>query len=267
MACQVKGAAVITGAGSGIGKATAISFAQNGIQSITLVDLNLSHLERSRSELRAQFSTVSVEIIQANVADEASVDDAVRKTVERFGSIDIGINCAGISGTPTPTDQMTLAEWQKVIDVNQTGVWLCQRALIRQMLKQEWVAHLARDLEASALTFNLGRAAYVKGEALSSMSRRCSACVVLQGRSKFPITLHPSMVSTSITLVSFSSIDNCSGRWLDEDGKTDQTHPCESRNAAKARQDAKAYSRRGIRINAICPGYVPVRHSIPLRRI
>lgn len=175
MVCQVKGTAFITGAGSGIGKATAISFAQNGIQSITLIDLNLSHLKKSRDELRAQFPTVIVDIIQANVADEASVDDAVRKTVERFGGIDIGINCAGISGIPTPTDQMTLAEWQKVIDVNQTGVWLCQRALIRQMLKQEWVAHLVRDLEASALTFKLGRAAHVKGEVLSLMSRQCLA--------------------------------------------------------------------------------------------
>lgn len=137
MACRVKGTAFITGGGSGIGKATAISFAQNGIESIALVDLNPALLEKTRDELRAQFPTVNVETFQANVADEASVDDAVRKTVERFGGIDVGINCAGISGTPTPTDQMTLAEWQKVIDINQTGVWLCQRALVRQMLKQE----------------------------------------------------------------------------------------------------------------------------------
>jgi NAD(P)-dependent dehydrogenase (short-subunit alcohol dehydrogenase family) len=142
MPFQVKGTAFITGSGSGIGKATALSFAQNGIQSIALVDLNLPLLEKTRDELLAQFPAIKVEALQANVADEASVENAVHKTVECFGSIDIGVNCAGISGTPTPTDRMTLAEWQKVIDVNQTGVWLCQRALIRQMLRQEYVTPL-----------------------------------------------------------------------------------------------------------------------------
>lgn len=137
MACQIKGTAFITGGGSGIGKATALSFAQNGIESIALVDLNLPLLQKARDELRALFVNLNVEAIQANVANEASVENAVRETVKHFGGIDIGINCAGISGTPTPTDQMTLAEWQKVIDVNQTGVWLCQRAVIRQMLQQE----------------------------------------------------------------------------------------------------------------------------------
>lgn len=104
---------------------------------MSLVDLNVSLLEQTRDELRAQFPNLEVEIFEVNVANEESVETAVQKTVALFGRIDIGINCAGISGNPTPTADMSLAEWQKVIDVNQTGVWLCQRALIRQMLKQE----------------------------------------------------------------------------------------------------------------------------------
>lgn len=122
---------------TGIGKSTAIAFANNGIRAISLVDLNISLLEETRDELRNQFPGIEVEILQANVADEKSVETAIQQTIARFGSIEIGINCAGISGNPTPTADMSLAEWQKVIDVNQTGVWLCQRALIRQMLKQE----------------------------------------------------------------------------------------------------------------------------------
>jgi NAD(P)-dependent dehydrogenase (short-subunit alcohol dehydrogenase family) len=122
---------------SGIGKSTAIAFAQNGLSAVTLVDMNVPLLEKTRDELRAQFPSLAVEILEVNVANEESVESAVQKTVERFGRVDIGINCAGISGIPTPTAEMSLAEWQKVIDVNQTGVWLCQRALIRQMLKQE----------------------------------------------------------------------------------------------------------------------------------
>ena len=123
--------------GLGIGKSTAITLAQNGIGALALLDLNLPLLEETRDELRNLFPHVEVEILRVNVADEASVQAAVHAVVERFGRIDIGINCAGISGYPTPTHEMSLVEWQKVVDVNQTGVWLCQRALIRQMLQQE----------------------------------------------------------------------------------------------------------------------------------
>ncbi|OOQ90591.1 short chain dehydrogenase/reductase family oxidoreductase [Penicillium brasilianum] len=202
MPCQVKGTAFITGGGSGIGKATAQAFAENGIQSIALVDLNIPLLEKTREELLAQFPTINVEALQANVADEASVEDSVRKTIECFGSIDIGINCAGISGTPTPTDRMTLVEWQKVIDVNQTGVWLCQRALIRQMLRQE-----------------------------SRGSR--------EGRG---------------VIVNVSSMFGVSG----PPGPFDIPHYTAAKHAVVGltKMDAKAYSRQGIRINAICPGFV-----------
>jgi NAD(P)-dependent dehydrogenase (short-subunit alcohol dehydrogenase family) len=101
-----------------------------------LVDLNLSLLESTRQELQNEYPGVNVELYQVNVADEASVNNAVQKTVQRFGSIDIGINSAGISGNPTSTHEMSLEEWNKVIAINQTGLWLCQRALIRQMLTQ-----------------------------------------------------------------------------------------------------------------------------------
>lgn len=68
------------------------------------------------------------------------MDEAVRRTVERFGRIDISVHCAGIVGQPTATHELTAAEWQRVIDINQTGVLLCQKAVIRQMLTQEYVS-------------------------------------------------------------------------------------------------------------------------------
>ncbi|KAJ5751055.1 hypothetical protein N7533_008083 [Penicillium manginii] len=202
MACNVKGTAFITGGGSGIGKSTAVTFAQNGISAVTLVDMNVPLLEQTRDELRAQFPTLEVEILEVNVANEESVESAVRKTVDRFGRVDIGINCAGISGNPTPTAEMSLAEWQKVIDVNQTGVWLCQRALIRQMLKQD--SHGTRE-----------------------------------GRG---------------VIVNVSSMFGVSG----PPGPFSIPHYTAAKHAVVGltKMDAKAYSRQGIRINAICPGFV-----------
>ncbi|KAJ5701015.1 hypothetical protein N7493_012061 [Penicillium malachiteum] len=202
MAFQVKGTAFITGGGSGIGKATAITFAENGISALALVDLNLIVLEVTRNEIKARYPHVQVEIFQTNVAEEESVEAAIGKTVELFGSIDVGINCAGISGTPTPTHLMSFSEWQKVIDVNQTGVWLCQRALIRQMLKQE-----------------------SKG--------------IREGRG---------------VIVNVSSMFGVGG----PPGPFSIPHYTAAKHAVVGvtKMDAKAYARDGIRINAICPGFV-----------
>ncbi|KAJ6089103.1 hypothetical protein N7499_003950 [Penicillium canescens] len=202
MACQVKGTAFITGGASGIGKATALTFGKTGINALALVDLNLALLESTRQKLRNEYPQVEVEIFEVNVADEASVDAAVQKTVERFGIIDIGVNCAGISGTPTFTHEMSLAEWNRVIAINQTGVWLCQRALIRQMLTQE-----SRGIR--------------------------------EGRG---------------VIVNVSSMFGVGG----PPGPFGIPHYTAAKHAVVGvtKMDAKAYSPQGIRINAICPGFV-----------
>ncbi|KAJ5637753.1 hypothetical protein N7490_007632 [Penicillium lividum] len=204
MAPMVKGTAFITGGhqSTGIGKSTAIAFAQNGISSLALVDLNLSVLQKTCDEIQGGYPHVAVEIFQINVADQASVEEVVSKTVDLFGGIDIGINCAGISGTPTPTHLMSLAEWQKVIDVNQTGVWLCQRSLIRQMLKQE------------------------------SRGVREGRGIIVNVSSMFGVGGPPGPFSIS--------------------------HYTAAKHAVVGvtKMDAKSYAREGIRINAICPGFV-----------
>lgn len=121
----------------GIGQSAAYTFAQHGIRGLALVDVNATALEGTRDQLKSKYPQLEVLVILVDVTDEESVDTAVSKAADRFGRIDIAVNCAGIGGVPSPTSDMPLKDWQKVIDINQTGVWLCQRAMIRQMLKQE----------------------------------------------------------------------------------------------------------------------------------
>jgi NADP-dependent 3-hydroxy acid dehydrogenase YdfG len=102
------------------------------------LDVNLAQLESVKDELHGAFPHVGIEILQADVTNETSVDEAIQKTVARYGHIHIAVHSAGISGVPgTQTHELDLSQWQKVIDINQTGVWLSQRAVIQQMLTQE----------------------------------------------------------------------------------------------------------------------------------
>ena len=72
-----------------------------------------------------------------DVSNEASIEDGIRETVDSFGRIDVAVNNAGIAGALRPTNEIETSDWKKVLDVNLNGVWMCQRAEIRQMLKQE----------------------------------------------------------------------------------------------------------------------------------
>jgi NAD(P)-dependent dehydrogenase (short-subunit alcohol dehydrogenase family) len=75
--------------------------------------------------------------MQLDVGSEQSIDDAVSSTAKKFGSIDYAVNNAGIAGPLVRSAEHSMADWQKVMDVNLNGVWMSQRAEIRQMLKQK----------------------------------------------------------------------------------------------------------------------------------
>lgn len=136
MASLLRGSALITGAGSGIGQYTAYALAQYGIKKLAICDINSSSLETTSSQLRKSYHDLEVIPLEMDVASESSVEAAFRKTIDRFQRLDVTVNNAGIGGTPTPSHETDLSKWQQVIDVNVKGVWLCQREAIRHMLRQ-----------------------------------------------------------------------------------------------------------------------------------
>ena len=124
--------ALVTGGGSGIGRATAQVLAARGA-SVVVADVD----EASANETAAAIgTTVPAAAVHANVADPDSVERMVAFTVERFGSLDYACNVAGVSNEPKPFTDHTLAEWQRVIDVDLTGVFLCMQRELRQMVAQ-----------------------------------------------------------------------------------------------------------------------------------
>lgn len=124
---------LITGAGSGIGRATAKRMASEGAR-LMLVDRNEEGLNQTRDELPAGTEV----LLQAmDVSDEAAVEKCVADTVDHYGQLDVLCNNAGIAGGDysTAPDQ-SLETWQQIINVNLFGVMLFTKYASRQMIKQ-----------------------------------------------------------------------------------------------------------------------------------
>jgi NAD(P)-dependent dehydrogenase (short-subunit alcohol dehydrogenase family) len=121
--------ALVTGAGSGIGRAISIRFAREGA-SVAAASRTLESVEET-----AQLAGGETLALQADVSDEASVGVMVEKTLARFGRIDILVNNAGI-GTTKSILECEPEEWDRVFAVNVRGVYLSTRAVLPGMLAQ-----------------------------------------------------------------------------------------------------------------------------------
>lgn len=109
----------------------------DGIRKIALIDLNAGPLFAAVKYLTEIDASVTAIQIETDVSKEEQVDRAVATTVKRFGRIDVCLNAAGISGKAGGTAALKTEDYDQVLDVNLKGVWYCERAQIRQMLKQE----------------------------------------------------------------------------------------------------------------------------------
>ena len=121
--------AVVTGASSGIGEACAIAFAEKGAR----VALAARRAERLAALVeRIEGMGGEALAVTTDVTNEGDVDNLFAQAVERFGTVDVLINNAGIADS-TPVDEMTLELWHRVIETNLTSAFLCSRAAFRVM--------------------------------------------------------------------------------------------------------------------------------------
>lgn len=124
--------AIVTGGSRGLGKAMATALAEAGAN-IAIIDIDRENAEQSADEIAE--SGVETTAVTATVTDEAEMEAMVETVTDRLGSIDILLNNAGVTSN-APAAEMSAEEWQRTIDVNLTGVFLCAKHVGRHMIEQ-----------------------------------------------------------------------------------------------------------------------------------
>jgi glucose 1-dehydrogenase len=125
--------ALVTGSSSGIGQAIAIGLAQAGAD----VVVNYAHAREGADETAQKIQAAGRRaiVVQADVSKEADVQGMFHRAVAQLGALDILVNNSGIE-QDAPFDQLTLTQWQRVLDVNLTGMFLCAREAVREFRRR-----------------------------------------------------------------------------------------------------------------------------------
>lgn len=126
---------IITGAGSGLGRAAAIQLASEGAK-LSLVDLNEEGLNETKDSILDSSPNTEIQLLIADVSNEEDVKRYVEATVDTFNRIDGFFNNAGIEGKQNPTEDFGSDEFQKVIDINLNGVFYGMKHVLKVMKEQ-----------------------------------------------------------------------------------------------------------------------------------
>ncbi len=186
--------AIVTGAGTGIGRAIALRFAEGGI-AVALAGRRPAPLEDTVSQIRSRGGEALS--VTADVTDRTSVQDLVDRTVAEFGRVDVLVNNAGINTPERGLEDIPPETWDQVIQVNLTGSFNCIRALLPRMKEQRGGliiniasmcakrAHVISGAAYSASKFGMVSLAQSVNEELREIGIR--ACVIFPGEVETPI--------------------------------------------------------------------------------
>ena len=128
--------AIVTGAASGIGRAVVEVLAEAGAAGIVIADIDKAGANETQQWVETHTATQGL-VVETDVANEVQVNAMVKQAVARFGRVDILVNNAGICPM-VPWDDTTLASWNRILDVNLTGAYLCSKAVLPYMRQHKF---------------------------------------------------------------------------------------------------------------------------------
>jgi NAD(P)-dependent dehydrogenase (short-subunit alcohol dehydrogenase family) len=158
MASELEGkVGLVTGGTSGIGRETAVLFAKAGAK---VVVAGRRETEGNETIELVRAAGGDGLFVKADVSKASEVETLIHKVVEKFGRLDVAFNNAGIEGVWVPIIRQTEEDWDRTIDINLKGVWLCLKYEILQMLKQGGSGAIVNMASVTGLIGSAGAAAY-----------------------------------------------------------------------------------------------------------
>ena len=124
---------IVTGGSSGIGRVSALGFTREGAK-VVIADTDLNGAEETVEIIKSAGGRATY--LKVDVSKSHDVEEVVKRCVEENGRLDCAFNNAGIEGSTAPTADCTEDNWNRTIDINLKGVWLCMKYQILEMLKQ-----------------------------------------------------------------------------------------------------------------------------------
>ena len=155
--------AIVTGASRGIGRAIAVALASEGAKVVVNYASSASAAEAVVAEINSLENGSEAIAVPADVSKEAEVDSLIKSAIDKWGRVDVLVNNAGIT-RDTLLLRMKLEDWQSVIDLNLTGVFLTSRAIAKIMLKQK-SGRIINIASVSGLMGNAGQGNYSAAKA------------------------------------------------------------------------------------------------------
>ncbi len=218
--------ALVTGGSGGIGKALALGLAENGAD-VIIASRGLAKLQDVEKDIKGKGRKALA--VSADITDQKSVDDMLVKIQQQFTHIDILVNAAGLA-IRKPADSFPIDEWQRVMDANVRGTWLCCQAVGRVMIKQKSGKIINISSVRGRYGLPSGYAAYCPSKGAVDTLTRTLACEW----AKHNITVNaiaPTVVETELTKELLADVEYAKtlkaripmGRWATTD---DIVGPC-----------------------------------------
>ncbi len=167
--------ALVTGAGSGIGKSCAIALSKSGFALVLA-----GRREETLAETAAEIGSDDTLVVPTDVSDPESVNRLFAQIQERFGRLNVLFNNAGINVPAVPMDELDIGDWKKVVDINLTGVFLCTQAAFRMMKNQ--VPMGGRIINNGSLSAHIPRPNSAPYTATKHAVSGLTKCTALDGR-------------------------------------------------------------------------------------
>ena len=186
--------AIVTGGGSGIGKSIALTFAQAGAD-VVVGCRRLAHLEEVVGEIRNMGRRSLA--IQIDISRKAEVDNLVQKTVDEFGHIDILVNNAAILGDKCPLLEFPEDDWDKIVEIDLKGYFLCSQAVGKRMAEQKG-GNIINITSVDAIRPSLKSSPYSAAKAAVVMLTK-SLAVELAGDNIRANAIAPGWIKTEMT--------------------------------------------------------------------